>query len=68
MDISNFINDVVLGNAANAKENLNDILSAKAFDAIDTQKKELSHTLFGGNFSESDTEVEVQHNEDEVDQ
>lgn len=64
MDISQFIDNVVAGNAAAAKENLNDILSARAFEAIDGQKKELAKSLFGGNSEES--ESEVQNTEDEV--
>lgn len=64
MDISQFINNVVAGNAAAAKENLNDILSARAFEAIDGQKKELAKSLFGGDSEES--EIEVQNTEDEV--
>jgi hypothetical protein len=48
MNISQFIDDVVAGNASNAKESLNDILSAKAFESIDMQKKELARSVFGG--------------------
>ena len=67
MDISQFIDNVVAGNAAAAKENLNDILSAKAFEAIDGQKKDLARNLFGGNSEqfENDNEVDVQETEDE---
>jgi hypothetical protein len=64
MDISQFIDNVVAGNAAAARENLNDLLSAKAFEAIDGQKKELATNLFGGNSVEN--EIEVQETEDEV--
>ncbi len=66
MDISQFINNVVSGNAADAKENLNDILSAKAFEAIDGQKKELARNLFGGNSGTEEQEVEIQNSEDEA--
>jgi hypothetical protein len=59
MSISQFIDDVVAGNASSAKETLNDILSAKAFENIDAQKKELARSVFGGN-----QEVEVQDTED----
>ena len=59
MNISQFIDDVVAGNASTAKESLNDILSAKAFENIDNQKKELARSLFGGN-----QEVETQDTED----
>ena len=60
MSISQFIDDVVAGNAATAKETLNDILSAKAFENIDNQKKELARSVFGG----SQDEIEVQDTED----
>ena len=66
MDISQFIDNVVSGNAAEAKENLNDILSAKAFQAIDAQKKQLAGSLFGGNNEQVESEDEVQNPEDEI--
>jgi hypothetical protein len=64
MDISQFIDNVVAGNAAAARENLNDLLSTKAFEAIDGQKKELATNLFGGNSEEN--EIEVQDTEEEI--
>ena len=66
MDISQFIDNVVAGNAAAAKENLNDILSAKAFEAIDDQKKGLASQLFGGNTEQVEDETEIQNTKDEV--
>ena len=65
MDISQFIDNVVAGNAAAAKENLNDILSAKAFEAIDGQKKDLAKSLFGGNSEQTENDLEVQETEDQ---
>lgn len=64
MTISQFIDDVVAGNASSAKDTLNDLLSSKAFEAISGQKKELASTLFGGNSEEVEVEVEVQDTED----
>ena len=67
MNISQFIDDVVAGNASSAKETLNDILSAKAFENIDNQKKELARSVFGGNQEEiqdtEDTETETETTE-----
>lgn len=60
MDISQFINDVAAGNAAQAQESLNDILSTRAFETIDARKKELSQTIFGG----KPEEIEVQDTAD----
>jgi len=58
MDVSNFINSVASGNALEAKEALNDLLSSKAFEALDTKKTELAHSLFNGK------EVEVEDTEE----
>ena len=62
MDVSNFINSVASGNAIEAKESLNDLLSAKAFEALDAKKTELAQSLFTDkeeveNTEESETEV-----------
>lgn len=62
MDISNFIQSAVAGDALQAKEALNDILSSRAFEAIDGRKKELSQTIFGGKPEE--VEVEMQDTPD----
>ena len=47
MDIKSFIDNTAAGNAAIAKENLNDLLSARAFKALDERKTELAQNLFG---------------------
>lgn len=60
MDITQFINDVAAGNAAQAKDTLNDILSNRAFENIDARKKELAQTIFGG----KPEEIEVQDTAD----
>ena len=49
MDVQDFINSVATGNAAEAKDTLNDLLSARAFGALETKKIEIAQTLFGGN-------------------
>jgi len=48
MDVQDFINSVATGNAAEAKDTLNDLLSARAFEALETKKIEIAQTLFGG--------------------
>ena len=60
MDIKSFIDNVAAGNAAEAKEGLNDLLSARAFEAIDGRKVELAQNLFGG----KEEQVEVQGTEE----
>ena len=58
MDVSNFINSVASGNAIEAKESLNDLLSARAFEALDARKQEIAHSLF------TNEEPEVQDTEE----
>jgi hypothetical protein len=60
MSISQFIDDVVAGNASSAKENLNNLLSSRAFENIDAQKKQVAGTIFGGNTEQ----IEVQDTEE----
>ena len=46
--MSKFINQIATGDAVGAKETMSDMLSAKAFEALDARKQELASTLFGG--------------------
>ena len=62
MDVSNFIDTVAAGNAAQAKEALNDLLSARAFDSLDAKKIEMAQAVFSG--KEENTEPEVQDTEE----
>ena len=48
MEVQDFINSVAVGNAAEAQETLNDLLSARAFEALEAKKIEIAKTLFGG--------------------
>ena len=59
MDIKSFIDNVANGNAAEAKESLNDLLSARAFESLDAKKTELVQGLFAGQ-----KEVETQGTEE----
>jgi len=56
MDIQNFINQIAAGDNVEAKDTLDGVLSAKAFDALQAHKKDLATTIFGG--KEEDQEVE----------
>ena len=56
MDVKSFIDTVAAGNVAQAKEGLNDLLSARAFEAIDAKKVELAQNLFGTNEEETETQ------------
>ena len=48
MDIQNVINSIAAGDSAAAKEGIENVLSAKAFDALQGRKQEIATTLFGG--------------------
>ncbi len=62
MTTETFINQLASGQAADAKETLADLLSARAFEALDARKQELATSLFGG--QQEQPEVEVQDTED----
>lgn len=62
MNIQDFISQVASGDAAQAKDTLNDILSAKAFEALDAKKQELAKTIFTGK-EEQTEEPETQPEE-----
>ncbi len=64
MDVSNFINSVATGNAIGAKESLNDLLSTRAFEALDAKKIELAQSIFTGKQVEDELDVEVQDTAD----
>jgi hypothetical protein len=57
MNVQDFISQVASGDSAQAKETLNDILSAKAFEALDAKKQELAKSVFTGK-EEIETESE----------
>ena len=64
MNAQDFINSVATGNAAEAKDTLNNLLSARAFEALETKKVEIAQTLFGG----YQVEEEVELTQEEIDQ
>ena len=65
MDTQTFIDRVAAGNAVEAQQVLNDLLSAKAFEALDAKKVELAQTIFNGEAEKQDElNVEVQDTAD----
>jgi len=60
MDTQTFINQVAAGDAIGAKDLLNDLLAAKAFEALDAKKVEMAQTLYTG----KQEEPEVQDTEE----
>lgn len=55
MQTSEFIDELAAGNASGAKDILNDMLSARAFEALEARKVELARDIFNG--SEQSQEV-----------
>ena len=58
MDTQTFINQVAAGDAVNAQELLNDLLSNKAFEALDAKKIEMAQAVFNGEVKEQEPEVQ----------
>ena len=56
MNVSKFIDSVATGNAVEAKDVLNDLLSARAFESLDARKTELAQSLFTGSQVEEEVE------------
>jgi len=46
--IKNFIDLVAQGQNVEAKSKLEDLISSRAFEALDSKKQELASSLFGG--------------------
>jgi hypothetical protein len=65
MDIQDIINNIAAGENVAAKESIENALSAKAFDALQSRKQEIASTLFGGQNQESQ---EVADNEEAVEE
>ena len=57
METKNFINSVSIGNAAEAKDTLNDMLSTRAFDALNARKINIAQTLFNNDVVEEEVEL-----------
>ena len=56
MELKDIINNIAAGDSAAAKEGIENVLSAKAFDALQSRKQEIASTLFGRK-EQSDEEV-----------
>ena len=54
MNVQDIINQIAASDNVAAKESIEDVLSAKAFDALQSRKQEMATTLFGGQEQESD--------------
>ena len=65
MELKDIINNIAAGDSAAAKEGIENVLSAKAFDALQGRKQEMATTLFGG---KEQGDEEVTDNEETVEQ
>ena len=66
MDIQDIINNIAAGENNAAKEGLEHVLSAKAFDALQGYKQEIAATLYGGQEQESEEDTDYEEDEEEV--
>jgi len=57
---STFIDQLASGQSSEAKETLSDLLSARAFEALDARKQELGATLFGGQVAAAQKQAEAE--------
>jgi hypothetical protein len=55
-----FIDQLATGQSSEAKETLADLLSARAFEALDARKQELGATLFGGQVAAAQEQAEAE--------
>jgi hypothetical protein len=65
MEIQDIINNIAAGENIAAKEGIESVLSAKAFDALQGRKQEMAATLFGG---KEQSDEEVANSEETVEQ
>lgn len=63
MDTSKFLELVAAGQAAEAKDKLNELLAARAFEALDARKVEIAKGIFNG-VEESQETSETTTNEE----
>ena len=65
MSTTQFIDELAAGNASVAKDMLNDMLSARAFEALEGRKIEIAQNIFNGSQVQ---EEEVEITQEEFDQ
>ena len=65
MSTTQFIDELAAGNASGAKDILNDMLSARAFEALEGRKVEIAQNIFNGSQVQ---EEEVELTQEEFDQ
>jgi|LakMenE18May11ns_1017448.scaffolds.fasta_scaffold9611038_2 hypothetical protein len=58
MSTTQFIDELAAGNASGAKDILNDMLSARAFEALEGRKVEIAQNIFNGSVQEEQLNLE----------
>jgi hypothetical protein len=66
MDIQDIINSIAAGENAAAKQGLEDVLSAKAFDALQGRKQEIASTLYAGQEEQPEEVTSDEEAEEEI--
>ena len=67
MSTTQFIDELAAGNASGAKDILNDMLSARAFEALEGRKVEIAQNIFNGSVQEEEVEI-TQEEFDQLDE
>jgi hypothetical protein len=62
MDIQDIINNIAAGENIAAKEGLENVLSAKAFDALQDRKQEIASALYAGQEQEHEEDTDHEEN------
>ena len=59
METTQFIDQLAAGDASQAKDTLTDLMSARAFQALEDRKLEIAKSMFGGKEAEQQEDIEV---------
>jgi hypothetical protein len=60
METSQFVDQLAAGEAAKAKETLTDLVSARAFQALEDRKMDIAKSMFGGQETAADDQVDIE--------
>jgi hypothetical protein len=63
MNIDDIINNISSGDNVAAKESIENVLSAKAFEALQARKQDIASALFGGQTQEAEENAEQETEE-----
>jgi len=66
MNIQDIINNIAAGENLVAKEGLENVLSTKAFDALQDRKQEIASALYAGQDETSEDDAETEEDEEGV--